>query len=990
MIGALIALSLGAPVVEQAQAPSLAFQAVRSQHFEVHYARSRGEDQLLAAERVLAEAEAAWLPLCAEIEYFPVERTHILLLPDDGMQGWTWPSWDWIVLSAHPGGTLELQRGPMDPLRLILRHELAHLLHLKKSKWLAESVQSVEVSASVWSGRRNTRVDAGLEFAGIGPYWWSEGSAEALVINAGLGEVGAEREATLRTSLTEYRWLGEEWRTRFEKQDWGDSERSYQQGRAFVHWLEATEGLRIAELSDDVARTGSVTRSLRRLTGSTQEQLVDGFVAQIDVAGRERGTAGAELEEHVKPTPRRSDAAEDARERTGVWDLWPTPSPDGRWYAQHDRGVVRVERREASSFAALGGDGPADLDRIVIPVHYGSRFTFVPGEQAVVVVGEDALTGLDLSVRNVSRLVRVDLSGDETSLGTESWGISTPRSLRKRSTPVPGTEHAWDPAVSSDGELAWIRVSEGGGQLMRGPLSGPFSVVAGESGHWWRTPVFLPDGRLIAIHRVGDRADIVEVHGDRALTALTSSLSQEAELSVTPDGQVLFTADLEGFRDVFSLDPDTGEVRQLTERFGGAHTPAMTADGDLLFVETTAHGFKAMGIEADALLDRTVSDPFTGHPLSTAVLPVPDYEAVSGRGLVPWSITPFAHVGMGGVDDLDLVGGAVVSTRSWHDAFDGRLTLWVGEELGAATQLRQRLGPLDLRIAALHGISERPVNGVKLESSQSEASVDLGLRRGPFAVWTGGRAARVGFRDLGAVGLAAGRVSLLATEVSRGGLMAEGVRAELSAEVGQQDGNRFWRGWFDVSADARLPRELGAAWRRHHALLVGLHVAAADPTSHPWLRPRAGGMGRESLLGSVTAFPGYPELAFTGDALVVAKLGYRLPLGRWRRAAGAWFIEGASLEGMTHVGQAWSAGSVPGLDDGITGTPWAGDVGGRLIVHGTVRDSRWDLGIRVAVPLTGVPVSDIDGDDVFDVLPAPAALRDELPSPRFMLEFGRL
>ena len=44
--------------------------------------------------------------MCAEFNYYLNEKIHVVLLNQgDELQGFTIPSWDWVELSANPGGS---------------------------------------------------------------------------------------------------------------------------------------------------------------------------------------------------------------------------------------------------------------------------------------------------------------------------------------------------------------------------------------------------------------------------------------------------------------------------------------------------------------------------------------------------------------------------------------------------------------------------------------------------------------------------------------------------------------------------------------------------------------------------------------------------------------------------------------------------------------------------------------------------------------------
>ena len=95
--------------------PDLDWHSIETEHFVVHYPVSKksaeeGNDHALTGEwsarKIAQVSEDMWEPMCAEFNYYLKERVHIVLLNQgDELQGFTIPPWDWIEISANPGGT---------------------------------------------------------------------------------------------------------------------------------------------------------------------------------------------------------------------------------------------------------------------------------------------------------------------------------------------------------------------------------------------------------------------------------------------------------------------------------------------------------------------------------------------------------------------------------------------------------------------------------------------------------------------------------------------------------------------------------------------------------------------------------------------------------------------------------------------------------------------------------------------------------------------
>ncbi|MGN1045950.1 MAG: hypothetical protein ACI4QG_02530, partial [Candidatus Cryptobacteroides sp.] len=77
----------------------------------------------------------------------------------------------------------------------------------------------------------------------------------------------------------------------------------------------------------------------------------------------------------------------------------------------------------------------------------------------------------------------------------------------------------------------------------------------------------------------------------------------------TEDGSLTFSCDRTGVMELYSLDPSSGKVRQLTSTRYGADDFAFTGSGDtLVFSAKTYHGNLLVKTPADSLLDREVPD----------------------------------------------------------------------------------------------------------------------------------------------------------------------------------------------------------------------------------------------------------------------------------------------------------------------------------------------------------------------------------------------
>ena len=131
--------------------PDLDWYTIETDHYMVHYPVSRkskaeGNKHALTAEwsarKMAKSAEEIWPKMCAEFNYYLKEKIHVVVINQgDQLEGFTIPTWDWVELSANPGGLFYRGRGRMEWFSDVFVHEFAHVVSLKANAALAEGAQ---------------------------------------------------------------------------------------------------------------------------------------------------------------------------------------------------------------------------------------------------------------------------------------------------------------------------------------------------------------------------------------------------------------------------------------------------------------------------------------------------------------------------------------------------------------------------------------------------------------------------------------------------------------------------------------------------------------------------------------------------------------------------------------------------------------------------------------------------------------------------------
>lgn len=690
----LLLLALLAPLARAkdsfpANHPDLDWYSIETEHFVVHYPashRGTASAHALSAERAARRsaeiAEDVYPRECAALSYWLKEKVHIVILEQgDDLEGFAVPGWDWIQVSANPGLELYRQRGRTDWLSAVIAHELAHVLSLKAQMTHAEGTPGV-VIGGLYSGDGLDADVGGQLVVGDNPSaFWVEGAAEYAADEAGYNVWSSSRDMLLRTSILEDRQLTwAEWKVRDQRWTWSDPERYYQQGYSFGLYIRERFGhdafLRLG-LDNAKAWRADWDEVFQRVLGVEGEALYgdwlaamrERYEAQYDAVKTAGETRGRELSmdvrawEYTDPDGRdawndprwsRSDGVtgpdlakierEQAKLGTGTNQLQPRFSGDGKWYGYVSDGGVHVSQVREGSFTAFAAAGEADdgdRDRAertaqVLPARSMASWDFVPGQDALVVVGSEHSrargmahgSGLQLETSGYdwSQLYVAPLVDEPRREGKLRYRGHAPRTVLGRPVaqaprdwatwrPIPNTLRGTEPAVSPDGaRVAYLEYADGTLNLVTIKLDGSEKVrlTQFDDGTWMQRADWSPDGKqlVVAVDR-NSQEDLYLVNADGSgVRALTWDRWEELDPDWEPDGRIVFSSDASGIFNVYAMDVATGTVTQLTNVVGGAESASLTPGGNLVFANYSAHGWKMWGLRRAEFLDRDATASF--------------------------------------------------------------------------------------------------------------------------------------------------------------------------------------------------------------------------------------------------------------------------------------------------------------------------------------------------------------------------------------------
>lgn len=982
MIAWVLGLAVAGKAITDANHADWRWRTLTTDHFRIHYPTS-GDERLgaeLAAARIAGEADAIWLRMGDALDWFPSEVITVVVIDDgDGLDAWAWPLRGTIVISARPAAELGRIRSRGDQLVDVFAHELAHVFTHKSACAFSERAS---YGADAWGlGEvRGVAVAGRLPAAATLPQWWTEGGAEFLSASVGHGWWSPGRMAGVRQALLDDRLLTwDELQVATDKDDVGDAELAYQQGHAFLRWLEQREGPGTYARLSEIARRHSrldPAAALERLTGRSARALYAEHVADlraelaaepapIGPIGRElwpwdQDWSSPDLSDRDAWAGRRRRDRERTRESTGSANLYPRWSPDGRWLGEHRAGWVRVRRSHEGDWPALA-DQPVTIganraraaegrdQELWIPAAYGSGFAFVPGRDALVVTGPTPMVGPSVDGDDYTRLYLVDLTP------TRRGGRQILAHPGRRATPIPGTDRGFDPAVSSDGSrLAFGRFRAGRSELVVARLDGsePIVVATMDPGSWVGQPSWSPDGRWLAcgvFH--ASRSDLWAFAADGSeVRRLTDDRWEEADPTWAVDG-VYFVADVDGTFDVFRLDDD-GAIDRITRVPGGAATPSLTPSGHLLYAHRTGHGWKSMALRRDGFAWEPSTDRFVVHPEAPPPV-VPPLEPVSSRRYgvlrsgLPLAAAPELQVA------VDPVAGAAALAGGSFGARDAAelLELWgralVGVDLLLSGSVTARVLPMDLGVWAQRELDQRIVadgSRARVDADTVGVAADWPIVPDGLAVggelrvrwlgWGGPTGADLARTTLGTLGLRLGSTAWQGEIGATGGSLVVGAARATSVDP-LGGAIAWWRGtadasgathWGPVTVDARA---FAGATDRSVPAFDALRAGGDAPSALrlAWWEPSV-------------ALPGFAPRSLAGEQLALVGAGVVVPIPDLRRWLGGVYLDDLGVRLGADAARAWG----PTRSD----APVVGDVVAEVRLAATAADQTWNSAVRLA------------------------------------------
>ena len=541
-------LALTCPAAAASFPTQLRFRSLDTSRVTVHF--HQGLEPTARRAAALADEILAGY----ELRYHTsIGRVQIVLADvEDEPNGWATPlPYPLVhVRAAAPDGSDGL--GNVESwLRLVLTHELAHVVHLNEARGLPGIGRKIFGRAPFLFPNVLT---PGWMIEGLATYEETRGTA------FGRGR-DADAHMVLRMAVLERRFPGED-QPVLGLDRWPGGWAPYLFGESFLRDLSQRFG---DDVLPEIVRVhaGRVIPflddlSARRVTGASFHKLWKEWRRSL------REIFGAQAA-HIR---RAGLTTSTPLTRRGERQVGPRFSPGGGWLA-YTSGTLS----HYPAIRLVSSDGRQD--HRLVNRSGGDTLAWTPDGRTLV-YDEPEVEGV-FAVRSGLRRVDVDS-------GQARW---IARGLRAR-----------DPDVSPDGRrIIFVRRKPDRSELAVIAMDGTGleDVTASAPETEWSGPRWSPSGDRIVAARwtPGGWLDIVLVDPARGeQRRLTFDRAGDIQPTFAPDGQhVIFSSDRDGVSNLYAVHRDGGPLLRLTNVLGGAFAPSASPDGKLAFARYSAAGY---------------------------------------------------------------------------------------------------------------------------------------------------------------------------------------------------------------------------------------------------------------------------------------------------------------------------------------------------------------------------------------------------------------
>ena len=506
-------------VVHAANHPEMKWHELSTTHYDVFFCD--GLEQV--ARRAAAVAEKAFDRITTDFDYMPEFRVDMVIRNmDDYANGEANPLLRRITIWTN--ARYSWQRGANCWLDNVIFHEMTHIVQLSRATGAALSIRKLFGSYVLPSA--------------LVPAWGIEGLAQWESSRYTGESWDSHRDMLLRCAVLEGKLLTYDRMCAFTTCRWPGGESNYNQGFAFLLWLESRYGTdHVLDLykhhSDPLFLYMGFDGIFKSVMGKRPDVLYAQWKKEITMAYRARTGA-------LDPPNRVLKLS-----RSGWFHVMPRASPDGRWLAYMRKSRISdgciVLRDQAGAERILAGRAT-----IAAPAWSSDGRTLYYLRRTVDDHG---------SMRN--DIFSVDVENPVPMRLTRSLRASAIDRNGKRTVAV-RNGNGFDDLVMFRGD--WLR---------------PELLHKGELQDQFYSPGFSPDGRILAVIRVrGNETAVLLLDPDTGKIMDVLHPGHDCrDIAWDKDGRLLLSSDPDGIYNIYRLDLKLGTVEKLTDAAGGIFGP---------------------------------------------------------------------------------------------------------------------------------------------------------------------------------------------------------------------------------------------------------------------------------------------------------------------------------------------------------------------------------------------------------------------------------
>lgn len=543
--------------------PRVRWYTLDTPHFHVHF---YGEERAMA-EHAAIIAERAFKLNTRYLNWRPSGRINLTIEDQtDFADGYASSvPYNYVFGFAAPPGALDELNDFDDFIKLLITHEMTHVVHLDTILGFARFYNFI--FGKLYSPNLSQ------------PNWWVEGLA---VLMESRQTTGGRIRSTLfdmelRVPFLENRLLGLD-NVSNQPLVFPQGTAAYLYGSSILKYVEDRYGP--AALQEISHRYGGalIPGAINRVTSEAIGKGYTGFFADGIWDGWKRSQSHKYALE-VDDARRRGITIE----RRITYDA-PGPRGDGFTPSFARDGTILYHRANTNQAPAFVRLDPQTGQGKVLAEVYGAGHGVLTPDGRTLVYSRQSLLPLRWRIAGASNLSWNDLFALDLATGEE-------RELTR-------ARRAEEPMVSPDGkQIACTVGGPGTRELALVPITGgvPLVLGAGLPGLAY-TPTWSPDGRHIAYSRwePGGYRDIHIYDLDKGVDReLMHDRAMDMDPEFTPDGRfLLFTSDRTGIHNIYAYELETNRLAQVTNVLAGAFQPTVSPDGKtLVYMGFTSAGF---------------------------------------------------------------------------------------------------------------------------------------------------------------------------------------------------------------------------------------------------------------------------------------------------------------------------------------------------------------------------------------------------------------